>query len=879
MELSLSQTQRNIIIASLLHDVGKYYNFKKGSNHPENSALLIDKILKNVEARKVEERLGIDFLKIKNLVKNHHSYVEDLPLRILQKADRSTSLEREESEKTEKERISTPLSCIFSIIKPLHTFYGIGGKSRYFVGKRISELIKLIEKNDSTTISSLILKDSEEETDIKSYYSERNWQEMENLLVSVFKNPKDIEVLISNLDVTLFDFLKLIPSDVHEEEAFIPLYDHLKLTAAISLILSKSVQEFKSMQQESFPSEITAISVDIGNIQNFISKSYNYEEARKGATKRIRGRSCFISLITEIIADYIVEKLGLTSLNIIRASAGNIFIISHKLKEEEKKKLKEDIEDFVLKEFKGDLLVSIVFLDYDIASLFVVGDTSLENEKKKFEDLLMEISIRIEKEKAKRFSSVLSEIAEMNKKKAGTEICKICGNSLENDNEYCKLCEFLKDFGGDIVKNNFIVVIKNASRELLNKIKKEYTIKIGKNSRNSQVSYTILAVDRNEVGSLIREGGDFYLFFFLNQLSDVLENRELIQKVKLKPLMEYSYVPIDEEGRILPIECEEGEKSSDEKRKDLLNRVEVQTKGKKSIVNFNKLCVAYFDLDNAGKIFGGSKDKTYKVIYPQMLNDSNLQIISFKVSDMSPSRWTTLSFFTHFFFGVIANKLAEKWNVYVVFSGGDDIKIFGSPYEVLNFYFDFVKEFVCYFEGKLSFSGGILLADKTTPIFNSIRMVEELESIGKRFCIGTNEVKGSVAFINRNYVFPIYSSWYMEKMFNELLNVVKINEEGMISTSSLFNIYRIASSHIKNIDITDGRTAFVGFSRIEYILKRNWVEKNGKKWEDFMEEYITKNAISISNSNFLGINFFVPIFSFFYLVISGLTGGGAIEGK
>jgi CRISPR-associated protein Csm1 len=879
MNSPLKNTQRSLILAALLHDVGKYYNFKTSSLHQENSAQLISWLIKNFEKlSKIEEKFNIDLKKIENLIKNHHASIQnDNLLSILKISDRITATEREvEESKTEErvKRVETPLESIYSTIVPSSEKSNENDKKYYFSGKRISTLITEIDSSENDSkLSLLLIKENKNDTGIENYYNEKNWEEMKSLFLNLFRNSKNFDVLLTNIDLVLFDFLKLVPSDVEEKSVQIPLYDHLKLTTAISLILSKAGVSEISTTQGNFDfekyleeKEVTLIGVDIGNIQNFISKSYNYEEARRKATKRIRGRSYMTSIITEIIALHIIKELGLTNLNILRSSAGNLLIVSEKLDERKMKSLEKEIEEFIFREFNGDLLVSIAFVHRKIKDLF---------NPEGFSDSLKKIGEEMENKKSKRFSSILDELVKVNKKKSGLKICDVCGNYIEeptNSSENrCKLCAFLEDFGEEVVKKDFIVITRNIKIDM----RPKYEFKFG------IFSYYLSLIDKNEIEIFEKridkeikkenEDKDVYFLFFINRFKDVLDmikSEHQFSSIKLIPFLEYAYVPLEEDTKkILPIELEEN--SKDNIRRDLLNNVKVKIKGKDELVDFNKLCIAFFDLDNAGKVFSG---KEYKVLYQE--NEAKLKIVSFK-SEVTLSKWVTLSFFTHFFFNVISNKLAKKWNVYVIFSGGDDIKIFGSPYEVLNFYFDFTEEFLTYFNKRLTFSGGIMLTGKYIPIFNSIKSIEELEKSAKSFSIDNERVKGFVSLLNQRYVFPIYSSKYMKDLFEKLIDVVEIGNEGKLSKSSIYNIFRVASYHLQNEGIKEGKKIFVGYSRIEYILKRNW--NDGEEWKEFLENYIKKNVISLNGNNFYGIQFFVPIFSFFYSTISEIKGGEKVE--
>ena len=80
--------------------------------------------------------------------------------------------------------------------------------------------------------------------------------------------------------------------------AHISLYDHLKTTAAIASCSYLFDNESDSKDKNKF----IIINGDISGIQKFIYRVSSPQEAQSGMSKRLRGRSIYISLLNEDIA-------------------------------------------------------------------------------------------------------------------------------------------------------------------------------------------------------------------------------------------------------------------------------------------------------------------------------------------------------------------------------------------------------------------------------------------------------------------------------------------------------------------------------------------------------------------------------------------------
>ena len=85
----------------------------------------------------------------------------------------------------------------------------------------------------------------------------------------------------------------------------VSLFDHLKTTCAIASCLFETKSENKFL----------LIKGDISGIQDFIYKLASPEEAFKGMSKRLRGRSFYLTLLNETFAYYLLKELKLPITN------------------------------------------------------------------------------------------------------------------------------------------------------------------------------------------------------------------------------------------------------------------------------------------------------------------------------------------------------------------------------------------------------------------------------------------------------------------------------------------------------------------------------------------------------------------------------------
>ena len=183
---------------------------------------------------------------------------------------------------------------------------------------------------------------------------------------------KNIKLFLDDLDSALQCYTSLVPfkkSNDKKSRADVPLYDHLRTSAAIACALWRYHHENKSSSDNiSFESEIEQnaekfllIQGDFFGIQDFIFSEG--AQTNKNGAKLLRGRSFYVSLITEIVALKILETLELPVTSQINNAAGKFLILAPNTKTtvEKLEQLKKEISDWFLQNTFGKANVGIVY--------------------------------------------------------------------------------------------------------------------------------------------------------------------------------------------------------------------------------------------------------------------------------------------------------------------------------------------------------------------------------------------------------------------------------------------------------------------------------------------------------------------------------------
>lgn len=288
-------------------------------------------------------------------------------------------------------------------------------------------------------------------------------------LVCVLDNAKkDNSILMTSaaLDSVFFKYLSNIPAFYTGDNDDISLYEYAKVVAAFSTVLY--------MQKDSSNDSFALIRGDFFSIQSFI---FNKDSASKNPANSLRGKSFYVSLMSDIASLSVLEKLNLPYFNLMMNAAGQFVILSdynddinHNLLT-----LKNDIEAWLYNKYYASVSMGLSVLPCSI------DDFNTEN----FNLLLLQLLEEKEKSKATRFNLtedkpyVFADYYKNFTENSGK--CEYCGIMPKKSNKFsaCDNCMTYLQYGQNLRTCKYLYIMKNENGEIFNK----YSISFDENNK------------------------------------------------------------------------------------------------------------------------------------------------------------------------------------------------------------------------------------------------------------------------------------------------------------------------------------------------------------------------------------------------------------
>ena len=407
--------EKILIYGALLHDVGKAIQRAKGmsKNHPTHSFDFVKNngIYIGLNQNEIE--------KTSFLVKNHHNKeVKDPLLDIIKESDwLSAKYDRERYQGEDPPQIATtPLFTIFSEIE----LEGKGTKEELY--NPVQPLNFDIKKHHPKKKGSPNIVHYDE---IESSL-ERDWKELNKI--------KDVHGKIDTINYIFLKNFKFVPSAIYKSKPDIPLYDHLKTTAAIALSLYRGDRDKPYL----------LIGGEISGIQRFIFYNINAKESDSHAAKRFRGRSFFINLFTDSVVRYIIHELDIYEFSVIVNTAGHFVILAPNTEENRGKleKIRYEVNNYIVKEEIPEIYMSMEWVEF--------AEDGFEGFK-----VLSSLYQKIGERKLHKFSEIANKNEEFFKSETEINPCPSCGRNKKS--EECEFCKSLEDMGEKLVKAKYLL--------------------------------------------------------------------------------------------------------------------------------------------------------------------------------------------------------------------------------------------------------------------------------------------------------------------------------------------------------------------------------------------------------------------------------------
>ncbi len=287
----------------------------------------------------------------------------------------------------------------------------------------------------------------------KFFYPVKTVNDAENSYRYLFSEFKDEfeKAILNGVDFNhvlhiLERYASFVPA-MMAEDSDIPLYDHLKITSAISLCLYHfhgDRLDDETFNPEDYSREFILIGGDISGIQDFI-----YTITSRGALKYLRARSAYLELLTEDIVEELLEKLELTRANIVFSGGGRFYILAPNT--ERAKQTVKDISakanEWLFDKFWGRLYLAIDFIE--------VGGRELQTFRVNDQSLWEAINRKIKVKKLRKFLDDVPEMRLIENYVSQNEcsVCKAPNPELMVEGDHvCSICESMKKMGKELPK-------------------------------------------------------------------------------------------------------------------------------------------------------------------------------------------------------------------------------------------------------------------------------------------------------------------------------------------------------------------------------------------------------------------------------------------
>ncbi len=460
-------------------------------------------------------------------------------------------------------------------------------------------------------------------------------------------------------------------------------------------------------------------------------QSYIYEDILEmtDIAKRLRGRSFIVQILNEVISFILLNKLQLYDSNIIYVGGGHFLILAPN-NEDLLKRLNYQAE--YINQFLRSYYLGKINLLVDYVSCS--GQDFINN----FKEVYLTLDKKLNEKKKQKFKVDLKYL--FSRKLTAVEIRKKERDIIEEETNVGQLIPKLK----------YLVYVTEAN---LQKIK----------SNSLQLPYyaldtlIFLCKDKQEVENIISQVDKKYNLKITaindtNFLNEFKEDRFNNISKEFKFLG--NHVPMSSKGNILSFE----------------EFAEIDS------ANYPLIGILRLDIDNLGAVFSfGLSEK------------------SDKEKKYTPSRVANLSRELNWFFSFYINLIAKKHNIYIAYSGGDDVFVVGNWYILLKFARELrnkFERFACENEN-LSVSAGIVFTKPNFPISQSSRLAGFQESLAKD--TDPKIEKNKIGILDIQLKWNEFSEFI--DYADDLINFVSTQEgKQIIPRSFLHNLYSLTTS-------------------------------------------------------------------------------------
>jgi len=477
----------------------------------------------------------------------------------------------------------------------------------------------------------------------------------------------------------------------------ISLFDHAKTTAAIA-----SALYIVKKGDRDGDAEFILYGGDISGIQDYIFKISQAQDIG-GIAKRLRGRSFYVAMLSEVLSRYLLDELGLTRANVNFCGGGNFELLLPNTIEVKRTlaDFEQDVNDWLLEQFHGEL----GFVAEGISMTRHELRTAYAAQKAKLND-------KLASEKLRKYWTHLEreEFWKERTSNAKKTVCRSCNLNLITDDDVCDACDMDRKIGEILPRARYLSFAKI--------VQGKDSLGFGKEGKFGSVA---LWEDERDIYRIKRSASSVYAL-----VDETPVVKALYRLARTVPtVMKNLDLPTEED--------ENGNTAVPAGHQLSFTTLADMACGDK------RIGILKMDVDNLGFIFSMGFDAP-----PEFTKQGNLPSIS-RLSTMSRQM---AAFFTNHLNAICA-RVFENWRndpenhweykdavsniFYLIFAGGDDLVIVGPWDQIIELAREIrkeFKEFTCH-NPNVTLSAGIYICKPKYPISHAVKKAEEALMLSK----------------------------------------------------------------------------------------------------------------------------------------------------
>ncbi len=336
----------------------------------------------------------------------------------------------------------------------------------------------------------------------------KSWGESFTKYIETTAENLDFASFIEHLNAITYAHTWCLPSDTQSKIPDVSLYDHLKTTAAIAACLylyhaASGTLDEKSISDKIFP-RFLIVAGDISGIQKYIFDIPSSDA--KGVARKLRSRSLFVQLCTEIAAHKILHRLKLPSWNLLMSSGGNFYILLPYLPETLRilEEVQSEIDRWFLHNLNGELALNLAWYAFGNDGFKTGGENDAQGN---FSAVISEVKNLLAQKKQNRFAGNLQEKGSWRQDSfilqdfAGKTPCSSCKKySAVDENGLCFRCQQDVEIGRLIPYTNFISFFAGEKSDSLPVL--GYSVSLSPDPPRQQGPYLVVKLNNPDLNNI-----------------------------------------------------------------------------------------------------------------------------------------------------------------------------------------------------------------------------------------------------------------------------------------------------------------------------------------------------------------------------------------